>query len=152
MRNGVPTQYFAGSLADFAVFNSGSAPANLATPTTQTQIDTFATRSATGYWKLVDTGTTTVPRGTTLPVIGTTAPCSYVDITWGTHQPDLVRGRTAVDHERLHDDDHEAVGVRWRPGSRQVGTVAPGTTQTFTLALAQDASYTGTASRPSCRD
>ena len=147
-RNGVPTQFFGGSLADFVVFNGGSAPASIATPTTQAQVDTFASTSgsaATGYWKLTDSGTTTVPSGTALPAIDTAAPCGYVDITWGSTNPTscVVANQSPTSACSVTTTKLSTFAGS---GFQQVGTVAAAATQTFTLTLAQDSSYAANAS------
>lgn len=137
----VPRQYWAGSLADFAVLNNGSAPTNPTPPATQAAYDTFAS-AATDYWKLSDSGTTTASV-TTLPVIGTASPCSFVDITWGFTSPTSCAIAPASTTAACTVTTTKLSAVSSTPIT--VGTVAPSTTQTSTITLTHDASYTGTA-------
>ncbi len=138
--SGNPRTYFAGSLSNFAVLNNGSASSNLTVATTQTQYDTL-TSAASEHWRLNDDGTTTVTG--TLPAIGTTPPCSYVDIQWGFTNPlscaASPSSTTAGCTASITMTSFVAAGLQ------TVASAAPGTTQTSSITLSHDALYTGTA-------
>lgn len=143
--NGNPAPYFAGSLSNFVVFNGGNAPSNstLGVPASQTAFDT-ATSTATEHWRLNDSGTSTLAAGFNLPVIGTTAPCSYVDIKWGFTNPTscAVAPRSTTTVCTIATTTlSAAAGVT---PVYTIATVAAGTTQTGTIALAKDSTYTAT--------
>jgi hypothetical protein len=140
--NGNPQQYFAGSLSNFVVFNNGNAPSNaaLGVPTTQAAFDTAVT-NATEHWRLNDTGTSTLTNGFSLPVILTTAPCSYVDVKWGfttptscAITPPSTTSACTIATTRLSAAADGSV--------KTIATVAAGGTQTGTITLAHDSTYT----------
>lgn len=79
------SNYFTGSLSNFAVLNTAPAPSTLAVATTQTGFNTSIAASVTEHWLLNDTGTTTFTG--TLPVIGATNPCTMVNLSWGFTSP-----------------------------------------------------------------
>jgi hypothetical protein len=144
--NGVPTQYFAGSLADLVVFDDGSAPTSGSTaPGTQAAMDTFASsaNSVSGYWRLDDSGVATLASGFTLPVLGTNAPCSYVDVKWGFTNPTSCAVAPASTTSAC---TVATTKLSAAVGSYTVGTVAAGGTQTGTITLAQDSTWTTTLS------
>lgn len=72
-------RYFAGSLSDFVVDDSGSAPTNPTPPTT------YAALTGTQQWRLNDSGggwDGTTLSGTATSGAGGVLPCSNVDVTW----------------------------------------------------------------------
>jgi hypothetical protein len=135
----VPRQYFAGSVADLVVINSGSAPsAPLASPSSQAAYTSSLGTGSTDYWVLDDSGTTILASGSTLPVIGTTAPCSYVDIAWSFTNP----GSCATTSCTLPPSQKLSA---FAGTTATIPTVVAGTAQVATITLAHDGTYTGTA-------
>jgi hypothetical protein len=135
----VPRQYFAGSAADLVVINNGTAPsAPLAAPSSQATYTSGLGTGSTDYWVLDDSGTTVLTSGFTLPVISTTAPCSYVDIAWSFTNPAscATTSCTLPPSQKLS---------AFAGTTATISTVTAGTTQIATLTLAHDAAYTGTA-------
>jgi hypothetical protein len=138
--SGLPS-YLAGSLSNFVVLNNGSAPTSLAVVTTQTAFDTN-TASASEHWRLDDAGTVTA--SVSLPVINANAPCSYVDIQWGFTNP-LSCAAGPASTTSACTVANTTLSAFVTSGAQTVSSAAPGTTQTSTITLAHDATYTGAA-------
>lgn len=135
---GLSTSYFAGSLSNFVVFDTSPAPNPPATnPTNQSVFDTWAS-AATEQWKLDDTGTSTYTAAQ--PVIGTTSPCTMVDITWGFTGPTSCavapQSETAACTDTTTKLSAFANGV-WQT----VQGPPPGGTQTSTISTSRDLTY-----------
>ena len=128
------TAYFTGSLSNLVVFNGGTAPA----PPTSTQLasqsafNTWAS-GATDQWVLGDSGTTTYTG--TNPTIGTTSPCSYLNVAWSFTNP----AATAVSTRTLAAF---ATGTSY-PVAAAPG---PGGTQTSTVSISRTGTYAGSVS------
>ena len=126
---GGSTAYFTGSLSNLVAFNSGTAPAR---PTalqlaSQSAFTTWAS-GASDHWVLGDSGTTTYTG--TQPVIGSTSPCTYLNVVWSFTGP----AATAVTSRSLAAF---ATGA-----SFPVGAVpGPGVTQTSSIAITRAGSY-----------
>jgi hypothetical protein len=132
--------YLKGSLSNFLVFNSGTPSASdLRGATSQSSFDALTT-SATDRWRLNNSPTDTLPAGTSLPSVGTTSPCSYVDVTWGLANPTSCvvapASPTAACTVGTTKLSAFANGT-WQT----VRSPAPGATQTSTVTLSHDSSY-----------
>lgn len=146
--DGATDPYFQGSLADAAVFGSslsGTRMSNLYAAGTQSQWQTLvASYGAIRSWALDDTGTTTIAAGTSLPVIGTTNPCSFVDVSWGFTTPTscaFAPASTSFACTLTTTTLAAAVGTY-----QTVSSPPSGSTQTSTITLAQDATYAAKSS------
>jgi hypothetical protein len=123
--------FFAGSLSNLVVFNSGSAPAQptAAQLASQSAFSTWA-GSATDAWLLGDSGTTTYTGSN--PVIGSTSPCTYLNVVWSFTNP----AATAVTSRTLAAF---ATGTAFPVGAAP----GPGGTQTSSVAITRASGYVG---------
>lgn len=127
---GLSSAYFTGSLSEFVVLNGGTPPTGgtIGKPASVAAFNTAIASTVTEQWALDDTGTTTYAG--TLPVIGSTSPCTMVDVSWTLSGPagTVVAAGTAL--SSLANNSWHAVPA---PG--------PGTTQTGTIAASRGASW-----------
>jgi hypothetical protein len=133
---GLP-DYFTGSLSNFAVLNTSPAPATMAAPATQAAFNTAVSSSVTEHWLLNDPGTTTYTG--TLPVIGTTDPCSMVAGQWGFTNPTSCAWSPQSTSAACSTTSSLAqmVADSWR----QVAAPEPSTSQTGTLSTSRGGTY-----------
>jgi hypothetical protein len=133
------SNFFSGSLSNFAVLNTEPAPSGtvLGAPTTQSAFNAAIAGSVTEHWIFNDTGTTTFAGP--YPVITSTSPCSMVDIEWGFTTPTSCA---------VSPGSSTGVCTTSAPLSSFVSdgwvTIAapgPGETQTSTLTTTRDPTY-----------
>jgi hypothetical protein len=137
--SGLPS-YFTGSLSNFVVFDTAGAPAR---PTTtqrasQSAFTTWAA-SATERWLLNDTGTTTF--GGAYPVIGSTNPCTMVNVSWGFTNPTTCGWSPNSQTAACTDPPVSSLAAFGSAGAQTIASPAPGTTQTSTVKLTRGGTY-----------
>lgn len=134
-------QWFTGKLANFHVETAALTQTNVtALNAATTQTGFTSTLSSIGnlkeYWPLNDTGATTYTG--TLPVIGTTNPCSAVRVTIGT-QTTCVYPAAASTCPTPSATYTLATLVN--SGPQTLPTLSPGANQTLTITLTRDTTY-----------
>jgi hypothetical protein len=115
--------YFTGSLSNFTVFSTASAPAGTSLNKSSQAAFTSWASAATDHWVLADTGL--VPYTGTNPVLGTTSACSATNIDWTFTSP----AGTAA--------SATALSAFVSGGPVVVPAPGPGITQVSTLALSR---------------
>lgn len=133
------SNFFSGSLSNFAVLNTNPAPSGttLGAPTTQSAFDSAIASSVTEHWIFNDTGTTTFAGP--YPVIGATSPCSMIDIEWEFSTPTSC----AVAPSSSEDACTASASLSSFASDGWVTVTAPspGETQTSTLTTTRDPTY-----------
>lgn len=132
--------YFTGSLSNFVVFGAAGAPVP---PTSndrasQANFDTWA-GAATEHWRLNDTGTSTYSG--TLPVLGTTTPCSTVNVSVGSSSPTSCAYSPASATAVCTDPPAASLDAFANNTARPIASSAPATTQTLTVKTTRGTGY-----------
>jgi hypothetical protein len=108
---------FTGALSNFVVFNDNAPSSQV--PGSQAAFTTWAA-SATDHWLLGDSGTTTYTGSQ--PVIGTTSPCTMLNVAWSfTNPAATVTGPAAL--SAFADGTARTVSAAPGPGVAQVGSL-----------------------------
>jgi concanavalin A-like lectin/glucanase superfamily protein len=137
-KTGLSTSYFSGSLSNFVVFDTSPAPATPPNPnsTTQAAFNTWAA-AATEEWQLNDTGTTTFAGP--FPVIGSTSPCTMVNIMWNFTTPTSCA--VAPQSTTAACTTSASLTTFVAAGWQTVASVGPSGTQTSTISISRGSTY-----------
>lgn len=134
---GVST-YFTGSLSDFVVFDTTPAPAapSASALASQTAWAAWAA-GASELWPLNDSGTTTFTGS--LPQIGSTSPCTMIDLTWGLTNPTSC---AAAPNSAVGACSTSSTLAAFANGAWQtLAAPGPGQTQTSTITTSRASTY-----------
>jgi hypothetical protein len=140
---GLASAYLNGSLSNFVVFDTANAPADptAAQLASQTTFNAWAaggtSPSPTDEWELNDPGTTTFAGP--YPVIGTTSPCSMVNLTWGFTNPTSCAASPPSTTAACTTSSSLTAFCTGTPET--ISAPAPSATQTSTISVGRGTTY-----------
>lgn len=133
------SNYFAGSLSNFVVFNTSPAPTS---PTNTQDVDESAFTAwaapATEQWPLNDDGTTTTYAGP-YPIGG--SPCAMVDLDWEFSTPTACAWSPPSTTQPCTAPPASSIADLVTAGWQSVAAPGPGATQSATLTVTRDVTY-----------
>lgn len=136
------SNYFAGSLSNFVVWNGGSATSGMASlnsSVSQTAFNAGLGGSATEHWQLDDPGTTTF--GGPYPIIAATSPCTMVNISWDFTSPTSCAWSPQSMTSACTSPPTSSLAALAAAGWQSVAAPAPNTTQTSTVTVTRAGTY-----------